>query len=230
MNRDGTVSTLGQVRPSPGLQPEPTQQQQQIRIVKVESGALLQKQQLQQQQQQIRIVNADGSLSSLSGNIKVVSSNQIGITNLSLVAWSSSCSDGPTCFRTLDEWKQTYPRSASFFQPDELSTEDNPDSGPSPANGTHQIPCKTTAASRDQGVNVGKLASGSHPNSRQSPTSSSWKQGPVCQGGRSSATASKCHLHPTNIIRILCSGNLHELRMSLLFLSSSPQEERSPPR
>ena len=74
VNSDGTVSTLGNVRPSPMQQQ--SQQQQQIRIVKLEPGVQQQQPQLQQpQQQQIRIVNSDGSISVLNaGNVRVVGS------------------------------------------------------------------------------------------------------------------------------------------------------------
>ena len=87
-NADGTVSignTSG-IRTSANIQPTTAveaQQQQQICIVRMDSSGQQQQQIVtaaapQQQQQQIRVLNPDGSVSNLGGNIRIMSSSQVG--------------------------------------------------------------------------------------------------------------------------------------------------------
>lgn len=70
VNSDGTVSTIA--APIVQSQPQQPTQQQQIRIVKMDQNQ--QTQATPQQQQQIRILNADGTVSNLGGNVRIVQS------------------------------------------------------------------------------------------------------------------------------------------------------------
>ena len=80
LHSDGSMSVPGEDSRIRIVQQQQLQQQQQqqpqIRIVKMEEPQ--QEQQTQQpQEQQIRVINSDGTVSNLSGNIRVISSSQL---------------------------------------------------------------------------------------------------------------------------------------------------------